>query len=397
MKRLILLLLFPATLCAQSTQPFFPSIDDGELIGQLNTIPTAFSFLRIAPDARAGGMGDGSVALSNDANAMYWNPSRLAFNKTRFGFAGSYSPWLRAMVPDINHFYTAAYFKPDSASAVGISATYFSLGAINSGVGIATERAFQMATDIAYARKFRKNLSVGLTARYFRSASYPVYNTNAQGFGADVGLSWVGRQFDLGKWNGHLQAGLAITDIGPKVDYTGSINKDFLPTNLALAFGSEFQKNQKHFIALQVEVNKLLVPSPPIYAIDTNGNPVWVNGQYQIAYGKDPNRSAWEGMIGSFSDAPGGLKEELREIYGSAGVEYDYKHIVKARTGFFYEHETKGNRKYLTFGIGGRYKGVALDLSYLLPVNAQRSPLQHTFKLTLLVDWNSFRKQSATR
>jgi hypothetical protein len=395
MKKLLLLLLFPFALPAQSTGN--SGLTSDEILGQLNTISTAAPFLRIAPDARAGGMGDGSVALSNDANAMFWNPSRLTFNKKRFGFAASYAPWLRALVPGMHHAYTALYFKPDSVSAIGASFRYFGWGKqvyYSAGNPVAVMRPWEMAVDIGYSRKIRNNISLGLTARYIQSTNTPLYGGTVQGFAADAGATWVGRQMTGEEWQGHLQAGLAITNIGAKMNYMpGSVNRDFLPTDLALAMGTEFEKNGKHFFAVQVEARKLLVPTPPVYAIDTNGNPVVVNGQYVIVAGRDPNRSAWEGMTGSFSDAPGGAREEFNEITWSAGVEYDYKHFLKARAGIFYENEKKGNRQYATFGVGVRYKPVALDISYLLPFNAARSPLENTWKLTLLVDLNSFRRQ----
>ncbi len=387
MKKVISLLLFPAALLAQGGGHFPPAVTPDEILGQINSLSPGVPFLRIAPDARAGGMGDGSVALSNDANAMFWNPSRLAFHEPDHGIALSYNPWLRALVPDLNHFYAAGYFKPDSVSAIGASFTYFSMGTINVGGGLPIERMNEMSADIAYSRKFRKNFSGGLTGRYFRSNNYPVYNYQSQGFAMDIGLTWVGDRFDLKAWNGHVQSGLAITNIGPKINYvSGSANSDFLPTNVALAFGGEFEKNEKHFFAFQVEVNKLLVPSQPIYAMDSSGNPIWTGNGYLIAAGKDPNRSAWKGMTGSFNDSPYGAEAEFREMTWSAGIEYDYKHIVKGRAGFFYEHALNGNRQYLTFGFGARYQNLAFDVSYLLPVNAQRSPLQNTWKFTLIVN-----------
>jgi hypothetical protein len=386
MKKLIPLLFFPASLIAQGGNSWGTSLTQDEILGQMNSISTGVPFLRIAPDARAGGMGDRSVALSNDANAMFWNPSRLAFNEPQYGIAVSYNPWLRALVPDLNHFYAAGYYKPDSVSAIGVSFTYFSMGNFSAG-GLPIVRLNEMAADVAYSRKFRKNFSGGLTARYFHSANYPVYGSEPKGWSMDFGLTWVGDQFECTRWNGHLQSGLAITNIGPKIYYGSSANKDFLPTNFALAFGGEFEKDQKHFIAFQIEVNKLLVPSPPIYAIDSSGNPIPTgNGGFVIAAGKDPNRSEWEGMVGSFNDSPDGAQGEFREIMWSTGVEYDYKHIVKGRTGFFYEHALNGDRQYVTFGIGARYQNLAFDVSYLFPVNAQWSPLQNTMKFTLIVN-----------
>lgn len=394
MKRILLLLLFPlAGLSAQGVG----GLSRDELLGQINTITTAVPFLRISPDARAGGMGDGSLALSNDANAMYWNVSRLAFNKHRYGFGATYVPWLRALVPDLNLAYVAAYFKPDSVSAVGISGRYFSFGSRTyitptGVVGHYYPREF--AVDAGYSRKLTSNFSAGVSLRYIQSdiAPLPVPGKNiGKAYAADVGFSWVGNKHTSGNCEGNLQAGLAVTNIGSKMKYDTSMyaQADFIPINLGLSTGSEFNLKKKHFFAIQIEANKLLVPTPPVYEIDpATGAPRIVNGQYVIHAGKDPNRSVVNGMLGSFNDAPGGVREELREIMLSAGVEYDYKRIVKARTGFFYEHALKGNRKYVTFGLGVRYRNFAFDVSYLQPVNAQRSPLQRTMKFTLLIHWN---------
>ena len=397
MKKLFLILLFPILkLSAQGS-----GLTQDEILGGLNTITTAVPFLRISPDARAGGMGDGSIALSNDANAMYWNVSRLAFNKQKYGFSATYVPWLRALVPDIDLAYISAYYKPDSISAIGVSARSFTMGnqfiTPSSVITGNIYRPYEFAVDGGYSRKLSATISAGVSFRYIQSYLLPsnVGVKTGRAFAGDLGLTWVSRTISHGVCSGNIQGGLAITNVGSKITYDTSANPrmNFIPTNLGLAFGSEFNLKEKHFFAIQMEVNKLLLPTPPVYARDANGNFIPNgNGGYQILYGKDPNRSVWEGMTGSFNDAPGGMKEEFREIMWSGGFEYDYKRIAKARFGGFYEHGLKGNRKYLTFGVGARYRNFALDVSYLLPVNTQRSPLQNTFRFTLLVHFNKLKK-----
>ena len=188
--------------------------------------------------------------------------------------------------------------------------------------------------------------------------------------------------------------GLAITNIGNKMSYSTSTQRDFIPINLRLGGGMTIEADEYNEISFQLEFNKLLVPSPPIYEI-VNGNPVIDpnTGQAVILHGKDPNRSVPAGILGSFSDAPGGYREELREVNPCVGLEYWYSHIFAIRTGYFYEAPTKGNRQYLTLGAGLKYNVFALDFAYLIPTNGQRSPLQNTLRFSLTFDFDAFKDQ----
>jgi hypothetical protein len=180
--------------------------------------------------------------------------------------------------------------------------------------------------------------------------------------------------------------------VGSKLQVSENGGSMYLPINLGLAQGVEWNYKDKHDFAWQVEINKLLVPTPPVYALDTaTGGPLIVNGQYVIAQGKDPNRPVLQGMFGSFSDAPGGAKEEFREIMLSTGIEYGFRKMFKVRAGYFYEHKTKGYRQLATVGCGIAYQGLALDFCYLFPVNGDRSPLENTFRFTLLLNINQFK------
>lgn len=392
MKNILLVFcLVSAKLCAQNYS------------NNINTITTAVSFLRISPDARAAGMGDGSIALCNDANSMNWNISKLAFAEHRFGMSASYTPWMRSLVPDINLLYASAYFKPDSVSAIGISARYFRMGTItytnSTGTVIGQFKPYEYAVDIGYARQLFCGFSVGLAFRYIFSdltngVTIAGVSTHAgESYAGDLGISWMSGTKQYDHWQGKLISGLALTNVGSKIAYD-TLTENFIPINLGIAQGIELDYQTKHHFEFQLQFDKLLVPSPPIYEIDSiTGAPKTVNGQYVVLAGKDPDRSVWKGMTGSFNDAPGGRTEELREINISVGAEYVYDETFKVRTGYFHEHETKGNRKYVTLGAGVTFTAFSLDFSYLLPVNRQRSPLDKTLRFTLMFNIDKLKIQ----
>ena len=296
---------------------------------RLNTITTSVPFLRIAPDARSGAMGEGGVALDADANSMHWNLSRLAFAEHRFGISASYTPWLRALVPDINLFYAGLFFKPDSNSAVTGSFRYFSLGSItytnSSGTTIGQIRPREYAADLGYTRRFGKYVSVGLAFRYVysnlsefigvASPPRPIHKGAGRVYCGDVGVTFRSGEFGNENLRMRLTSGLAITNAGTKMYYYHPDTADFIPINLGVAQALRVQFEEKHVFTLHVQLDKLLVPSPPVYEIDSiTGTPKMVNGQYVVLYGKNPERSVINGMLGSFNDAPGGRDEEFREI-----------------------------------------------------------------------------------
>lgn len=391
MKRiLIATLLLSATAHAQQ----FPSLNP------VNDSPfnTAADFLRICTDARAGGMGDGSIALSNDANAMHWNVSKLAFNPKKYGASVSYVPWMRALLPDINMMYLSGYGKLDSASVIGASVRYFSLGSLyftNAGGAVLGEyKPRQMAVDVGYSRKLNEHFSAGIALRYIHSSVMfnAAYQMQAQSaYAGDLGMTWRSDAIQRNDRTVYrFTSGFSLTNAGTKLKEEINGVAKFLPTNLGLAQGVEWSFKTKHHFAWQVELNKLLVPTPPVYALDTNGSPIMQNGSYVIEKGKDPNRPVLQGMFGSFSDAPGGAAEEFREVMMSTGIEYAYRKLIKVRAGYFYEHRTKGNRQFATVGCGVAYEGVALDFCYLFPVNGQRSPLENTLRFTLLMNIDQF-------
>ncbi|MEO5642015.1 MAG: type IX secretion system outer membrane channel protein PorV [Bacteroidia bacterium] len=375
-----------------------------QLLGQLNTITTAVPFLMITPDSRAGGMGETGVATTPDVNSIHWNAAKLPFAEKKSAVGISYTPWLRALVPDINLAYLSFYTKvgKDKNSAIGGSMRYFSMGNITFtdvvGNTIGQFRPNEFAFDGCYARRLSDHFSASMTGRFVRSnltngISVANQSTKAgTAFAVDLGAYYHNDEVKIVKGKeSTLMFGIAITNMGNKVSYSTSVNRDFIPINLRLGAGMQINADDYNKIGFQLEFNKLLVPSPPVYAIDANGNRVIdPNTQkYVIAAGKDPDVSVPQGMIQSFYDAPAGFNEELKEINMCAGVEYWYNNIFAVRTGYFYEAKTKGNRQFLTLGAGVKYHVFGLDFAYLIPTNGQRSPLQNTLRFTLTFDFDS--------
>ncbi len=376
-----------------------------QLLGQLNTITTAVPFLMISPDSRAGGMGETGVSTTPDVNSLHWNPAKLAFAQKKMGLGVSYTPWLRALVPDINLAYVSFYSKLDKNSAFGGSLRYFSLGNITFtdvvGNSIGQFRPNEFALDAAYSRKLGNRFSAAMAGRFIRSNLTNGITVSGQdtkpgtSFAVDLAAYYFNDDIKLSGKKATMMAGLNLSNIGAKISYSTSTNRDFIPINMRLGAGMLVDADDYNQIAFSVELNKLLVPTPPVYELDSNGSPIiGPDGQYQILYGKDPNRSVPSGILGSFNDAPGGFKEELREFNIAAGFEYWYDKQFAVRAGYFYEHPLKGNRQFITLGAGLRYNVFGLDFAYLIPANGQRSPLQNTLRFTLTFDFDAFKSQN---
>jgi hypothetical protein len=373
-----------------------------QIFGQQNVIQTAAFFLAITPDSRAGAMGETGVATSPDVNSMHWNVAKLAFAEKKFGAGISYTPWLRTLVPDMDLAYLSLYAKPDSVSAVTASLRYFSLGNvafISSGGTLSQSRPNEFAIDLGYSRRIAKYWSLGMAGRYIQSNLMNGLTINNQLYYAgkvsaiDLGAYYSGPgRTKIFHHSCIMRAGLAITNIGSKMKYTKGDAGEFIPINLRLGQGFSFDLSTKHSFSFNYEANKLLVPTPPVYELDSNGYPV-INssGQLIIIDGKDPNVSVPEGIIQSFSDAPGGAKEEFAEISFGFGAEYCYNKIFFARAGYFYESPTKGVKQFVTLGGGVKFNFVSLDLSYLIPTNGQRNPLEKTLRFSLLFEFNKFK------
>ena len=364
---------------------------------QLNTITTAVPFLQIAPDSRASGVGDAGLGLTSDANQLHWNPSNLAFGQEDLQVSISYAPWLRDLVPDMNLAYLAIAGKLNDRQAIGGSLRFFSLGDItftdDNGAVIRNFKPNELALDFTFAQKLGKNWSGGVSARYISSNLTGGTSIGAgtetqvgRSFAVDLSMSYVNYKSSLGNKDMDIVAGFNISNIGTKMSYTANeaTEKDFLPTNLRLGSGFNLHLDDYNELSWNINFNKLLVPTPPIYATDSTGNIIKdTEGNFVIEAGEDPNVGVIQGMFQSFGDAPGGFKEEMQEITIGTGFEYWYAHQFAVRVGYFYEHPNKGNRQFLTLGVGVRYNIFTLDFSYLI-ATTQRNPLANTLRFTLL-------------
>ncbi len=373
-----------------------------ELSGkELNTITTAVPFLTIAPDARGGSLGDAGVSTSPDANSIFWNAAKYAFAEKKMGFAVSYTPWLRELVDDINLAYLAGYFKFDNNQAIGFELRYFSLGEVifrqdASDPGFPV-KPNEFSVGATYSRKLSNTLSGAVTARYIRSDltqgqyAQGVETNPGQAIAADIGIYWQ-KDVKLFAVDSRVSWGLSISNIGNKISYSSSnIDKDFLPANLRFGPTLDFNIDEYNSIAITLDINKLLVPTPPLYYPDSLGP----TGEPVIYKGRKDDVSPIGGLVQSFYDAPGGFNEEMREFTFSFGLEYWYNKQFSVRAGYFYEDKTKGNRKFFTLGAGIRYNVFGLDFAYLVPVGQlQTSPLDDTLRFTLHFDFEAFKKQN---
>ena len=386
---LLSLVMISATLFGQDTEP-----NDGSRV-----ISTAVPFLTIAPDARGGGMGDVGVATSSDAYAMYWNPAKYAFSDKSFGFGIGYVPWLRGLVNDIGLASLTGYGKIGDKQAVAASLRFFSMGSVmftnDVGQELGEVKPNEWAIDATYARKFSREFSGAVAARFIYSNLVPVNYTSydvrpGTSFAADVAI-YYHHEMDINGLNGaSIDAGLDISNIGAKMSYSStSVIKDFIPTTLRIGPSFTMDIDDYNRLSFAVDFTKLLVPTPPVYAMDSSGNPiVGQDGKKVIEKGYDPDVSIVKGMIQSFYDAPYGFKEELQEINVAIAAEYWYNKLFAIRAGYFYESKYKGNRQFFTLGAGLRYNVFGLDFSYLLPVR-NNNPLQNTLQFTLLFNFDN--------
>jgi hypothetical protein len=373
---------------------------------QLNTITTAVPFLLISPDSRAGSMGETGVASSPDANSLHWNVAKMAFIEKESGISISYSPWLRALVPDISLSYVSAYKKLGANNAIGGSLRYFSLGDIKftdeQGSPLGDFNPAEYALDLGYSQKFGEHLSGGLAVRYINSnltggISVGGADTKAgQSFAVDVGVFYTTDETEIFGQDAILNLGMNISNIGAKISYTDDAVKDFIPINLRFGQSLTFLLDDHNTISVLTDINKLLVPTPPVYETDVNGNPIFdeVTDEPKIESGKNPDVPIVTGMFQSFSDAPGGFSEELREYNISAGLEYWYNKQFAVRTGYFHEAAIKGNRRYITAGLGLKMSVFSIDFSYLVSLT-QQSPLANTVRFSLMFDFDAFKKQNS--
>ena len=366
----------------------------------LNVVTSAMPMLNIGPDARMGGMANAGVAASPDANALFWNPAKLAFMGAGTMQGGlSYTPWLRRLVPDVELMFANVAMGLGDRSGVGASLRYFSLVDITfrneQGDEQGTYRPYEMALDVAYALKLSENWSAGVGLRYALSdltqgqVVGSLQTKPGQTVATDVSFYYQGEELNLpdgqkGQWLG----GLNISNIGAKVKYTESGDADFIPTNLKLGVGYNWILDRYNRVVVLFDVNKLLVPTQPVRdLLDADGD----GDRYEIIAGKDDNVPVIQGILQSWDPAakPDGSRELMREFMYNAGVEYWYDNKFAVRGGYQHEDALKGNRRFFTMGFGLRYSLLGLDFAYLFPADQTvRSPLENTIRFSAIVDLN---------
>lgn len=367
---------------------------DDNIKNEFNPIETGVTSLSIAPDARGAAMGDLGAATDPDAYSQFWNPSKYAFAYSQGAVSLSYTPWLRKLVNDIFLADVSGYWKLGSNDNQALSASlrYFSLGEVNtndpSGVTSQSLNPYELAVDVGYSRKLSEKFSMGVVFRYIYSDlgfsnSYAGDQTvGASAFSADISGYYttypiIGRNECQWSW------GWNISNIGTKVNYNNGEDPAFLPTNLRLGTTFMFPLADYHNLALSLDLNKLLVPARPResdYADDADGE-----REYLDALQEWQDMSPITGIFKSFSDAPGGMKEELREITYSLGAEYSYNQQFFLRAGYYHENQYKGNRQYFGIGAGFSLNVLRLDASYMI-ATAQQSPLDQTLRFSLTFD-----------
>jgi hypothetical protein len=364
---------------------------------QQNVITTAVPFLLIAPDARAGGMGDVGVATTSDDYSSYWNPAKYAFSEKQFGFGIGYVPWLRGVVNDIGLASISGFAKIGDKQAIGGSLRFFSMGSVtytdDQGKELGDYNPNEFALDATYARKFSRTFSGAVAARFiYSNLVASTQNTNevkpGMAAAADVAIYWNKELEIKGLNSAWVAIGLDISNIGTKISYSSaSTLNDFLPCNLR--FGPSFTMDLDDYnrLSFNLDLNKLLVPTPPIYYPDS----LTPDGQKVIEKGMNPDVSVVQGIIQSFYDAPYGFKEEMQEITIGVGAEYWYNKLFAIRAGYFYESKYKGDRQFVNLGAGLRYNVFGLDFSYLIPIK-NNNPLQNTLQCTLLFNFDKVNK-----
>jgi hypothetical protein len=349
----------------------------------INVVTTAVPFLRISPDARAGGMGDIGIATSADAASGFWNMGKVAFNESKGGILATYTPWLKNLVNDVYLASLSGYYKFDESQAVNIGLRYFSLGNIQFTDGVGNSwgngKPREFSFDVGYSRKLSDQLGLGIALRYINSdltngvpstgSSYKAGNSVA----GDIGFYYDGKD----EQGDGFAFGATLSNLGSKISYTGNADaKDFIPANLGLGTSWTKNFNEDNKLTFGLDINKLLVPTPPADL----SNPDAI-----AAYRNKGVVSSW---FSSFGDAPGGFKEEIKEFQVSAGAEFWYKNQFALRAGYFFEDKTKGNRRYFTTGLGVKYNIFGLNFSYLLPSGSgvTQNPLSNTLRFSILFD-----------
>ena len=356
---------------------------------QLNPVYHGANSLAIAPDARAGGLGDVGAATDPDVNSQYWNPAKYPFCISKGGISLNYTPWLRQITSDIDLANITGYYRIGEYDALSASLRYFSLGEVEVDADII--KPYEMAVDVAYSRMLSETFSAAVGLRFIYSdLGYKLDDSVTPGsaFAADIAMYHNG-YVNIGQHESQLGWGLNINNIGSKLSYDDGNTSEFLPTNLRLGTSLLIPIDEYNTLTIAADANKLLVPTRPTmeqYIEETgadeqdySGYTSWLmdQGYYNV--------SPITGIFKSFSDAPGGFKEELQEIQWSVGLEYAYNNQFFVRAGYHYEHPNKGNRKYYTIGAGFKMNVFSLDAGYIISAS-QTNPLDQTLRFSLAFD-----------
>lgn len=364
---------------------------------QFNPVYTGVTSLSIAPDARAGALGDVGVATEPDANSQYWNPAKYPFNIARAGVSMSYTPWLRQIVSDIDLVNLAGFYRIGDYSAVSASLTYFSLGEVFVENEM-TIKPYEMAFDVAYSRMLSETFSAAIALRYIHSDlqyNYAEDMSPGNAFAADIAL-YYNKYLMLGSHECLLGLGLNASNIGTKISYDDGATNEFIPTNLRLGASLLVPLNEYNTISVSADINKLMVPTKPSYSkfleesgYDQGDNSYYSEYQTWLESTGYNDISPITGIFKSFADTP--FSEEMKEIYFGVGVEYCYNQQFSLRGGYHYENEYKGNRKYFTLGAGFRMSVFSLDAAYLIST-AQSNPLDQTLRFSLSFDMDGLKE-----
>ena len=345
-------------------------------------ITTGVPFLLISPDARSAGMGELGVATSPDVFSQQWNPSKYVFAEKEKKIGLSYTPYLSKLVNDIFLANITYSLKKNDRSAWGFSLKYFSLGDIqfndligNTIVQQGIERPNELTLDASYGLKLNQSFSMAVAARYIRSdlkLSSDADPTPASSIGIDISGFYSGKTFKFKKRVARLRHGFNISNIGPRLKYDEGGQKNFIPTNIKIGSSLDLIMDEVSVLSFNLELNKLLVPSP----IATYKDGVFIGYQ-------QPDMSFIKGIFKSFSDAPGGFSEELKEITWAFGLEYVFQKSLALRTGYFNESLEKGSRRFLTLGAGFDIDFASIDISYLFSTSKIRNPLENTLRFSI--------------
>ena len=361
-----------------------------EKVDMFNPEKNSVTSQSIAPDARAGGMGDVGAATDPDVASQYWNPAKYPFTISRAGVSLNYTPWLRQLVSDIDLAYLVGYYRIGDYSAVSGSLRYFSLGEVFYGDTDDTQMTlnpYEMSFDVAYSIMLSEKFSIAAGVRWIYSdLTYNYDDTSSPGSAFAVDLAAYYQNYvNIGQRECQLGIGLDISNVGSKINFGGDENSEFLPANLRLGASLMVPVDEYNRFSIAVDANKPLVPTMPV-KMDGESDEDFITRKQNDYYDVSPI----SGIFKSFSDAPGGFKEEMQEIRWSVGAEYVYNDKFSLRAGYHHESENKGNRKYFTVGAGFKMNVFSLDAGYVI-ATAKSNPLDQTLRFSLSFDMDGLK------